>query len=192
MKVSRKQNFRNSINSQLIRLNSKNSNNLSNIIIENIQNILQKNSILTLGLYYPFKSEANIYRIISDNSKTDNTFAYPRISSDSLLYYKITSNNDVHKGRYKIMEPNEHCPMISSDKLDAILVPGLAFDRRGFRLGRGKGYYDRFLSTYKGISIGVCYSFQLFDEIPIEKHDQKVDMIVTEKEVLPITFALND
>ncbi|NDW09177.1 5-formyltetrahydrofolate cyclo-ligase [Dysgonomonas sp. 520] len=69
-------------------------------------------------------------------------------------------------------------------KIDLIIVPGVAFDRQLNRLGRGKGYYDRFLKQVKAPKIGICFEFQLLDKIPIDEHDIPMDMVVTENEII--------
>ena len=69
-------------------------------------------------------------------------------------------------------------------EIDLIIVPGVAFDRQHNRLGRGKGFYDRLLSTLDVPKIGICYDFQLKDQIPAEPFDRKMDLIITEKEIL--------
>ena len=76
-------------------------------------------------------------------------------------------------------EPASGCPEIPLEKFDLILVPGVAFDLSGNRLGRGKGFYDRILAEASGIKCGVCHDFQLLEKIPAEPHDAKVDFILT-------------
>ncbi|MGA2869912.1 MAG: 5-formyltetrahydrofolate cyclo-ligase, partial [Verrucomicrobiota bacterium] len=76
-------------------------------------------------------------------------------------------------------EPASSCPEIPLDKFNLILVPGMAFDLSGNRLGRGRGFYDQLLGTAASIKCGVCYDGQLFPEIPSEPHDVKVDFVLT-------------
>lgn len=94
-------------------------------------------------------------------------------------------DNNLHKGAYGISEPSV---IKNADKeiIDVILIPGLAFDREGGRLGFGKGYYDRLLESKDAVKIGLCYDFQLFDHIPKESHDIPMDYIITEKEILKV------
>ncbi len=101
----------------------------------------------------------------------------------SLSY--IDSLGDLCEGAYGILEP----PVIKNadtGDIDTVLIPGLAFDRDGGRMGFGKGYYDRFLINTNAIKIGLCYDFQLLDNIPKESHDIPVNYIITEKEILKI------
>lgn len=93
--------------------------------------------------------------------------------------------DDLKKGAYGILEPSVVKTADEKD-IDVILVPGLAFDRHGGRMGFGKGYYDRLLETSIAVKIGLCYDFQLFDTIPTESHDVPMDFIITEKEICEI------
>ena len=82
------------------------------------------------------------------------------------------------------MEPTDDGTVIPDDDIDMIVVPGIAFDRNRNRLGRGKGYYDRLLSDLKASAVGLCFDFQLKDQIPVEPFDKKVDLVITEKEII--------
>ena len=72
---------------------------------------------------------------------------------------------------------------------EVILVPGLAFSEKGERLGRGKGFYDKYLSQYRGIKIGICFSEQLIENLPSEKHDETLDYIVTDERIINCSNA---
>lgn len=82
---------------------------------------------------------------------------------------------------FGILEPGEDCPLLPPEELDLVLVPALCYDRRGFRLGFGGGYYDRWLEGYSGVRIGLCRERVLQDRLPTESHDQPVDWVVTER-----------
>ena len=88
---------------------------------------------------------------------------------------------DLRKGPYGIMEPKVSCPSRSAAKMDLIIVPGVAFDRQGGRLGRGAGYYDRFLRKASSVpKIGLCFREQLVKKVPMKKHDMSVDKVITD------------
>lgn len=108
----------------------------------------------------------------------------PRVNGDELDILPY-SPESLHKGAFSILEPdgNEYTDV---DTLDLIIVPAVAFDRRGNRLGRGKGFYDRLLQKAKCPKIGIAYHFQLLDEIPAESHDIPMDKIITEQGILSI------
>ena len=80
----------------------------------------------------------------------------------------------------KILGPIELCEKVVPDLL---LIPALAFSKKGERLGRGKGYFDRYLENFSGLKIGIGFELQLFDRIPVEEHDILCDMLITEKNI---------
>lgn len=85
---------------------------------------------------------------------------------------------------FGIPEPDGDCPTVSREELSLILVPGLSFDERGFRLGHGGGYYDRYLERFGGLTVALCRDKLLFPALPIEKHDRPVHRILTETRCL--------
>jgi 5-formyltetrahydrofolate cyclo-ligase len=92
---------------------------------------------------------------------------------------------DLVMGRYGILEPKPgEIQPAAHDPIDAALVPGLAFDETGNRLGRGMGYFDRLLQEVSGAKIALAYDFQVLNEVPAEAHDARVDFIVTETRVV--------
>lgn len=107
------------------------------------------------------------------------------VESSTLSLSYISSMEDMEKGAYGILEPKT-VHTADENIIDVILVPGLAFDRNGGRMGFGKGYYDRLLENGKAIKIGICYDFQIFKKIPTESHDIPMNFIITEKEILEI------
>lgn len=101
----------------------------------------------------------------------------PRVNGDDLDIIKYQPGT-LHKGSYDIMEP-EGNDTVDPAVLDLIIVPGVAFDKEGNRLGRGKGFYDRFLAQTHAATIAVCFDCQLVDHIPTEPHDLPAQFIVT-------------
>jgi 5-formyltetrahydrofolate cyclo-ligase len=88
--------------------------------------------------------------------------------------------------RFGMLEPAPDSPVMAEDEIELTLVPGLAYDRRGYRLGYGGGYYDRFLSRFGGVSAGIVFHALWLDSIPHGGHDVPVQWIVTEKEMGPV------
>lgn len=102
-------------------------------------------------------------------------------SDHSLRFYEITSLSDSHRGHYGIIEPPQIVDRLWQPTADALcLVPALGYDRRGNRLGRGGGYYDRFLPDFPGCACGVCLSDQLCESLPTQPTDFSLSLIVTE------------
>ncbi|MCR4964063.1 MAG: 5-formyltetrahydrofolate cyclo-ligase [Bacteroidales bacterium] len=101
----------------------------------------------------------------------------PTVVGDDIVPVLMKPDDSMKVGEYNILEPTSQ-PY--EGPLDLIVVPGMAFDAQGHRLGRGKGYYDRFLAFYPNVkTIGLCFDFQFVDEIPVEPHDRPVDCVLT-------------
>lgn len=83
------------------------------------------------------------------------------------------------RNSYGIPEPGEDCTPVDKKDIDVVLVPALCYDRRGVRLGRGGGYYDRWLADYTGISVGMCYRELLRETLPGEGHDRPVKLLLS-------------
>ena len=114
--------------------------------------------------------------------------ALPRVRTDEaarrLDFYEVASlEKCLTQGVFGILEPDPaKTRLIEPANIDCILVPGVAFDNAGRRLGRGKGYYDRFLggAARNAAKIGLAFSFQLIERVPAEAHDQRVDEVITD------------
>lgn len=87
---------------------------------------------------------------------------------------------------FGISEPGEDCPLLEREEISLALVPAVCYDRRGYRLGFGGGYYDRWLEPFEGFRAGLCRGAVLQDRVPAEGHDAKVDMLLTETESLSL------
>jgi len=111
--------------------------------------------------------------------KTRKQIILPTVVGDDIIPVELTADCEMVEGDFHILEPESH-PY--TGPLDLIVVPGMAFDREGHRLGRGKGYYDRFLIKYPDVkTIGICFDFQLLESVPAEPHDQVIGEILTLK-----------
>lgn len=141
--------------------------------------------------YVSSEIEVDTRKIIEYSLKVGKKIAVPVSISDSfsLDFYFINSMNDLHVGYFSILEPNiDKCKFCDINKLKNYLcvVPGLAFDMCGYRVGYGKGYYDRFLKKYKCETIGFCYEIDLIESIHKNLHDMSVNMILTENRILKV------
>jgi len=115
------------------------------------------------------------------------TFYYPRVEGERLAFRRATFG-ELSPGRYGILEPPAGAPALSPDVTGAVaVVPGLAFDRAGGRLGTGKGYYDRTLSTFPGLTrIGLAMDDLVVDRLPTDPWDVPMHLIVTEHDSLVV------
>lgn len=113
--------------------------------------------------------------------------AYPRIEeAGALALHELGTESELVAGPHGIREPAASAPRVSADEIDAVLVPGCAFDARGTRVGFGGGYYDRLLPLLENaVRIGIAYDEQVSaDPLPLEPHDEPVDLIVTPTRVI--------
>ena len=99
--------------------------------------------------------------------------------------YYVDKNTVFKKGGFSVFEPSD-TQIADMSKTDVIIVPGIVFDKSGNRIGFGKGCYDKFLSSLNAIKIGFCYDFQVFDYIPCDAYDIKMDFLITENEIIKI------
>ncbi|HWD92353.1 MAG TPA: 5-formyltetrahydrofolate cyclo-ligase [Verrucomicrobiae bacterium] len=132
--------------------------------------------------YAPLPGELDIWPLLRDGLAAGKTIALPRFDSATGRYVacQITDiAQDLSAGQYGIREPGGHCIAIPSNRLDLILVPGVAFDAYGRRLGRGKGFYDQLLESVRGRTCGVAFDEQIVEAVPVEPHDVHLNCILT-------------
>ena len=143
--------------------------------------VIQKaHSIL---FYASMPGEVDTWAMIEKACFLGKRVALPIVEKDQrkLIPALISSMEDVHKGTYGIAEPHfDPDKVIALKDLDAVIVPGLAFDRQNHRLGRGVGYYDRFLSSLPETvsTVGLAFDFQLTESLPNEAHDVRMQQII--------------
>ncbi|MGI0024620.1 MAG: 5-formyltetrahydrofolate cyclo-ligase [Nitrososphaera sp.] len=134
-------------------------------------------SAKSLGAYFAFGSEVRTDVIIGKAKELGKQVALPTVEGDKIAFYEMSAAKYLVKGRFGIMEP---LPYGKITGLDLIIVPGIAYDRTGYRLGYGKGYYDRFLLEHRTFSVGLAYSFQVVERLPHGRQDMRVDAVATE------------
>ncbi len=140
--------------------------------------------------YMAYRSEADTMPVIVHAFAAHKCVAVPRVlisenqqDNGKMVFCRIASLDDCVKGAYGIMEPKKDCPIVQPNENSLILVPGCAFTRDGLRMGYGGGYYDRYLQLYpKAVAMGYAFEEQIYDAIPSEAHDRRLDFVVTQKE----------
>lgn len=149
----------------------------NNII--NWQLFKDKNNLM---FYYSFRNEVDTLEIIEECFRCGKNVFLPKTIKETttILPCKIDSILDLEKGEYGIMEPPQR-KIFPKNDIDIVFVPGVAFDRKGYRIGYGAGYYDRFLRDYKGIKVGICFEFQVMENVFQEEHDVSMDYLITER-----------
>jgi 5-formyltetrahydrofolate cyclo-ligase len=136
----------------------------------------------TILFFAPLPDELDVWPMLELALATGTNCALPFFDAEKKSYGAKRLKNlaaDIVTGKFGVREPAAHCEEIPLNQFDLVLVPGLAFDLSGNRLGRGRGFYDRILADASGIKCGVCHNFQLLEKIPVEAHDAKVDFIFT-------------
>jgi 5-formyltetrahydrofolate cyclo-ligase len=126
--------------------------------------------------------ELDVWRLVEDSLAAGKLVALPRYEPSGDRYAACRIQNagaDLAAGRFGIREPAAHCEQLDFGRIDLVLVPGVAFDNSGRRLGRGKGYYDRLLEQAQSRTCGVAFDEQVVTELPHEAHDIQVDSLVT-------------
>lgn len=139
--------------------------------------------------YVNLKTELSTELLLEEAWRLGKEVYAPRCRPDgSLQFYRVLCREELVPGSFGIFEPDEgRCPPLRDLRTDCLcLVPGVAFDREGNRLGYGKGYYDRFLAGKGLFCLGLCYEELLLLRLPREEHDRRVDLIVTEAGAVPI------
>lgn len=140
-------------------------------------------------VYVATDIEVGTKRIIEQSFKLDKTVLAPRCvaNTNKMDFYVIKSFDDLKSGSFGILEPDEKCEKIEHfEATDCCFVPALSYDKNGYRLGFGKGFYDRFLERFCGKTIGLCYHSCVADKLPYFQHDKAVDLIVTDEDVINI------
>lgn len=140
----------------------------------------------SVALYTAFRSEVPTTGLLRQALSVGKEVLLPAVVGHGLVFRRIRCETDLLPGRYGILEPDGSCPQQEPDSIDLFVIPGVAFDLSGHRVGYGRGYYDRALHRYEsgGKLIGVCYDFQLVDVIAGEPHDVIMDRVITERRIV--------
>ena len=133
----------------------------------------------TILVYSALPDEVPTQALLDLLVKQGKTVLLPRVISDTdMELRRYTGRHDLQLGAYGILEPTGELFTVY-DTIDVAIVPGMAFDAEGYRLGRGKGYYDRFLARVPYLyKIGLCFSWQMVDKVPHNKHDIVMDEVI--------------
>ena len=141
-----------------------------------------------LALYAPIRREVDTSGVMAAALAAGKRLLYPVVAAEGLIFREIAGEGDLVAGSFGIAEPVAACPERRPDEADCIVIPGVAFDRSGRRIGYGKGFYDRTLHRLEGAGrlVGFCFDFQLVEEIAGEPHDVALDLIITERQTVPV------
>jgi len=154
---------------------------------------LQSSSLITeaqtILAYFSFRQEPDLTALIQQTG--DRVWGFPRCVGKSLVWHiwSATSNLPLQSGAYGITEPHPDCPTLAAHQVDLILVPAVACDRQGYRLGYGGGFYDRLLSDPDWATkptIGIVFDFARLSQLPTDAWDQPLSAVCTEAGLFPV------
>ena len=141
-----------------------------------------------IACYVSIKNEVDTRIVIQKAIGGGKLVGVPVTREDGDMDFQgIAGMSDLRPVHHGLREPiPDSQKVLLPHTIDLILVPGIAFDRFGYRIGSGGGYYDRFLARTEAVRIGLSYAFQIIDRVPAEPHDMKMDLIITENGVMKI------
>ena len=140
----------------------------------------------TVMAYMAMPSEPDLGPVLEEILRQGKGLVLPRCEADGVtMTGRLVERLDaLIPGVFGILEPSGDLPVVRAEEIDLILTPGMAFDPSGGRLGRGKGYYDRFLTGYTGHAVGVCRAGNLLERIPMEPGDVPMQAVITDRQAL--------
>lgn len=156
---------------------------LSKRILEQLEETRLFRDASCIALYHALPGEVQT-ALFLEKWYQKKQLLLPLVTGNDLRLLPYRGPESVRTGAFGILEPVDTGNSVPENEVDLIIVPGVAFDRRLNRLGRGKGFYDRLLCTLNVPRIGICYDFQMKETIPTESFDKKMDLVITEKEIL--------
>ena len=144
------------------------------MLVARLKTYLETRHVERVGIFYPMLNEVDL-RSLSELY----TVYLPKIVQGGIVFYE--DRGDYQKAPFNTTVP-AHDEAVDKALLDVVIVPGIVFDKLGYRIGYGKGYYDMFLKDFQGEKIGVCFDLFVIDKIPVEDHDIAVDMVITDQQ----------
>ncbi|MCF7848938.1 MAG: 5-formyltetrahydrofolate cyclo-ligase [Kiritimatiellales bacterium] len=159
----------------------------SRAMMENFLALEEFRNAGTIGLFMPLPGEPDLRGLFPKLWKNGQHICIPVYHAASGQYRMagITEQTVFRTGHYGIQEPVGF-PEVGKDEISLFIVPGVAFDVSGNRLGRGGGYYDRLLDAFQGVCMGAAFDFQVFGHIPHLPHDKPMQVIVTERQIIKV------
>ena len=160
------------------------------VIQHRVMDLSQYKSAKIIGAYFPIGSEVRTEYLIESALNSQKVVLLPKVASDRIALSRVFEedirDNKLVEGRFRILEPPRSSWYNAQKNIDLLIVPGIAFDKYGNRIGYGRGYYDRFIKQKDfRLSIGLAFQFQVLEDgLPRCDFDQKIHAIATERNVL--------
>lgn len=141
------------------------------------------NECKCIALYSAVRGELPCDGVADYFLKKGVRVCYPVVKGREMDFYEVKSLSSMKKGAYGIPEPDTDCPKVEPGEIDIMIVPAIAYNDEGIRLGQGGGYYDKYVNAALNqakypLLVGACYDFQIYSALPVEPHDIAVDMIM--------------
>lgn len=140
-----------------------------------------------IGVTISINHEIDTYRLIESAWRANKKIVIPKTSPKQKLmdFYLLTSFDQLEDASFGLKEPKENvCKKVRKEEIDLLIVPGVVFDHKGFRVGYGGGFYDRFLTDFNGRTAALAYECQVVERVPREGHDIAVNQVITETRVI--------
>ena len=129
--------------------------------------------------YAAVRGELDVRALLEDALACGKALCLPRCEAGGeMTARRVTGLRALERSAYGIPEPGPGAPVCAAGEIDLAIVPGIAFDARGVRIGQGGGYYDRFLPRFRGVAAGIGYTFQVYEALPSLSHDAAVDYVI--------------
>lgn len=178
MEMSEKNRIRKWVKAQREALDSATATAWDEAVCRKLLNLDEIHQAFCIYCYASFHHEVSTWKFMEALIRQGKYIAVPKVAGRELEFYAISGKSDLEEGVMGIMEPKPSCLKIH-DMEAPVVVPGIAFDTKGNRIGYGGGYYDRFFEREPHHRrIAIAYGFQMFDRIPAESHDKGVDLII--------------
>ena len=176
MILTDKRQIRRNVRAEIAILSTDEKSTLSAQICSTLLHSQEVGDASVVALFISLTDEPETGEIIAELAKTKRVVV-PRIEGEEMEFYDIAEG--VSEGAFGILEPLSTTPVEPSE-IDVMVVPGVAFTQGGERLGRGKGFYDKYLSRkgFRAHTIGICYPCQVVEHLPVEPHDKVLDKVV--------------
>lgn len=151
------------------------------LLFQRFLSLPQTAAASTLLLYHGMGTEPDTVRLLEPLWALGKRVCLPRCLPGNQMEARLVQRESILiPHRWGMLEPGTDCALVTPEEIDLVLVPGLAFDHSGGRLGQGGGFYDRWLAGFSGVTAGLCRDLVLLDRVPREAHDRSVDLVVTE------------
>lgn len=155
--------------------------------VARIQALPEYQSARVIVAFSAIQKELDLAELLADARSMGKQTGLPKVVGDELQLRAVSDPSALVQGAFDILEPNDDAPIIAPESIDLVLVPGLAFDGRGHRIGYGRAFYDRLLpSMPRAFRVGVAYDFQLLAELPNDPHDIPMHCIVSDARCLRV------